>query len=209
MPARAALREKGPGFTLAGRNQARTWVRAAVEQVIRFLFSNFTLTLFVVGLVASLIALLRRPRPWSRATIVEALLSWFFFFSLGVSFLYNFVMHVFFSEVAASFIGWQTSPFQKEVGFASLGFAVVALLAFKGSFGMRLAALLGPAFFLWGAAAGHVVQMVEAHNYAPGNAGVIFYTDILLPIVGLALLGLKRREDTSSAPDARNPAFSH
>ena len=179
-----------------------------MEQVITFLFSNFTLTLFVVGLAASLIALLRRPRPWSRVTVIEAVLSWFLFFSLGVSFLYNFVMHVFFSEVAASFIGWQTSPFQKEVGFASLGFSMVGFLAFKGSPGIRLAALVGPACFLWGAAAGHVVQMVEAHNYAPGNAGVIFYTDILLPVFGLALLWLRQRAETPSVANGRGPAFS-
>jgi hypothetical protein len=167
-----------------------------MEQAIRFLFSNFTLTLFVIGLVASFIALLRRPRPWSRAIVVEAMLSWFLFFSLGVSFLYNFVMHVFFSEMAAAFIGWQTSPFQKEVGFASLGFSVVGFMAFKGGTGIRLAALVGPACFLWGAAAGHVQQMVEAHNFAPGNAGVIFYTDILLPVFGLVLLWMRRRAET-------------
>jgi hypothetical protein len=179
-----------------------------MEQVIRFLLSNFTLTFFVAGLVASLVALLRRPRPRSGTVVVEALLSWFLFFSLGVSFLYNFVMHVFFSEVAASFIGWQTSPFQKEVGFASLGFSVVGFLAFKGSAGMRLAALVGPACFLWGAAAGHVVQMVDAHNYAPGNAGVIFYTDILLPVFGLVLLWLRHHADAPVQADVRGPAFS-
>jgi len=178
-----------------------------MEQTIRFLFSNFTLTLFIVGLVASLIALLRQPRPWSRATVAEALLSWFLFFSLGVSFLYNFVMHVFFSEVAAAFIGWQTSPFQKEVGFASLGFSVVGFLAFKGSAGLRLAALVGPAFFLWGAAAGHVQQMVEAHNFAPGNAGVIFYSDILLPVFGLALLWLRQRSGTITETGMRTAAL--
>ncbi|MGO4571408.1 DUF6790 family protein [Microvirga sp. 2TAF3] len=163
-----------------------------MQQAITFLFSNFTLTLFVVGLVAAMISLVRRPRPWSRAIVVEALLSWFLFFSLGVSFLYNFIMHVFFSEMAASFIGWQTSPFQKEVGFASLGFSMVGFLAFKGNFGTRLAAILGPACFLWGAAWGHVVQMVEAHNYAPGNAGVIFYSDILLPLIGFTLLWMSQ-----------------
>jgi len=178
-----------------------------MEQAIRFLFSNFTLTLFVVGLAASLIALLRQPRPWSRATVAEALLSWFLFFSLGVSFLYNFVMHVFFSEVAAAFIGWQTSPFQKEVGFASLGFSVVGFLAFKGSAGLRLAALVGPACFLWGAAAGHVQQMVEARNFAPGNAGVIFYTDILLPVFGLALLWLRQRSGTITETGMRTAAL--
>jgi len=163
-----------------------------MQQAITFLFSNFTLTLFVVGLVAALIALLRHPRPWGRDVVIEAVLSWFLFSSIGVSFFYNFVMHVFFSEMAASFIGWQTSPFQKEVGFASLGFSAVGFLAFKGGLGARLAAIVGPACFLWGAAVGHAVQMVEAHNYAPGNAGVIFYSDIFLPMIGLALLALQR-----------------
>jgi hypothetical protein len=178
-----------------------------MEQAIRFLLSNFTLTLFVFGLAASLITLLRHPRPWSRMTVAEAVLSWFLFFSLGVSFLYNFVMHVFFSEMAAAFIGWQTSPFQKEVGFASLGFSVVGFLAFKGSPGLRLAALVGPACFLWGAAAGHVQQMVEAHNFAPGNAGVIFYTDILLPVFGLVLLGMRSRAETITGTGMPRPAF--
>ncbi len=112
-----------------------------MQQAITLIFSNFTLTLFVIGLAVALSLLARRPRPWDRAAIVEALLSWFLFFSIGVSFLYNFIMHVFFSEIAASFIGWQTSPFQKEVGFASLGFSVVGFLAFRGGPGVRLAAL--------------------------------------------------------------------
>ncbi len=168
----------------------------AMEAAIRFALSNFTLTFFVLGLIAALISLSRQPRLRERTTVAEALLSWFLFFALGVTFLYNFIMHVFFSEMAASFIGWQTSPFQKEVGFASLGFSVVGFLAFRGGPGMRLAALVGPACFLWGAAAGHVVQMVEAHNYAPGNAGVIFYTDILIPVIGFALLWMRHRAET-------------
>ena len=95
--------------------------------------------------------------------------------------------------MTARFIGWQDSPFQAEVGFASLGFAVVGFLAFRRSFEMRLAAVVGPAFFLLGAAGGHVYQMITAHNFAPGNAGVIFYTDILIPIIGFALLWLQFR----------------
>ena len=44
-----------------------------------------------------------------------------------------------------------------------------------------------------GAAGGHVYQMIAAHNFAPGNAGVIFYTDILIPAVGFGLLWLQHR----------------
>jgi hypothetical protein len=53
--------------------------------------------------------------------------------------------------------------------------------------------MVGPALFLLGAAGGHVYQMVTAANFAPGNAGVIFYTDFLIPIIGIVLLWLQFR----------------
>jgi len=51
-------------------------------------------------------------------------------------------MHVFFGDMAARFIGWANSPFQAEVGFASLGFSVVGFLAFRGDIGLRKAAVM-------------------------------------------------------------------
>ena len=38
------------------------------------------------------------------------------------------------------------------------------------------------------AAGGHIYQILKTQNMAPGNAGVILWTDILLPIIGFALL---------------------
>jgi hypothetical protein len=35
--------------------------------------------------------------------------------------------------------------------------------------------------------------MVTEHNFAPGNAGVIFYLDFIIPAFGLALLWLQHR----------------
>jgi hypothetical protein len=159
--------------------------------LIAFVLGNFTLTFFVVGLIASAIALAFKPR-WTFPIVVEALFSYFLLFSIAISYFYNFVFHVFFGELAAKFIGWANSPFQLEVGFASLGFAVLGLLAFKGSRDMRIAAIVGPACFLWGAAGGHIYQMLTERNFAPGNAGIMLYSDILLPIVGLLFLWLQR-----------------
>jgi len=127
--------------------------------------------------------------------VVEDVFAYFLLCSVGLSFFYNFVVHVFFGDIAAKFIGWEPSPFQAEVGLASLGYSMVGFLAFRGSFGLRAAAVVGPAIFLLGAAAGHVHQMVVAHNFAPGNAGVIFYTDIAIAIIGSAMLWLQRRCD--------------
>jgi hypothetical protein len=180
-----------------------------MADLIRFALQNFTLTLLVVGLLASAASLLRAPRLWAAPTIVEALLSYFLLFSIGLSYLYNFVVHVFFSEMAARFIGWPDSPFQREVGFASLGFSVIGLLAFRGSSDMRTAAIVGPACFLLGAAGGHILEAVKTGNYAPGNVGVVLYTDILLPLIGFALLWLQHRYSHRGADSPIASAFGH
>jgi hypothetical protein len=142
-----------------------------MEGVIRFVLENFTLALLVLGLVASAVSLLRLPRPWSPSMIIEAIFSYFILFSIALSYLYNFVAHVFFSEVAARFIGWADSPFQREVGFASLGFSVVGFLAFRGSFDMRMAAVVGTGCFLLGAAGGHILEILRTGNLATGKRG--------------------------------------
>jgi hypothetical protein len=165
---------------------------------IRFALSNFTVTFFVIGLIASCFALARAPKPLSAAVVIEALLSYFLLFSIGVSFFYNFVVHTFFGAMAARFTGWANSPFQAEVGFASLGYAVVGFLAFRGSFGLRLAAIIGPSLFLLGAAAGHIYQIARTHNFEPGNAGAVLYSDVLIPVAGFILLWLQARTKPKS-----------
>ncbi|NDH62479.1 MAG: hypothetical protein EBY18_12715, partial [Alphaproteobacteria bacterium] len=69
----------------------------------------------------------------------------------------------------------------------------VGFLAAFRSFDLRLAAVLGSALFLLGAAAGHIWQMATAGNFSPGNAGTVFYTDIATPLVGFVLLWLQHR----------------
>ena len=170
-----------------------------METVIRFVVGNFTLTLLVLGLVASVVSLLRTSRPWTPSMLIEAIFSYFILFSIALSYLYNFVLHVLFGEMAARFIGWADSPFQREVGFANLGFAVVGFLAFRGSFDMRVAAVVGIGCFLLGAAGVHILEILRTGNLAPGNAGVILYTDILLPLIGFALLCLQHRYSTTGS----------
>lgn len=167
-------------------------------QLITFLLSNFTLTFLIIAAIATAISQLR-PRQMGHPSLAESALAFYALFAIGFTFLYNFVMHVFFGDVAASFIGWENSPFQAEVGWASLGFAVVGFLAYKSGFQMRLAAVIGPACFLLGAAAGHVYQMIAAGNFAPGNAGVILYTDIFVPLLGILLLWLRYRKRARQA----------
>jgi hypothetical protein len=175
-----------------------------MRDAIAFALGNFTLTFFVLGLLGSAIALWRTRQPRTSAVVLEALFSYFLLFSIAFANLYNFVLHVFFGKVAAAFIGWEDSPFQLEVGFASLGFAALGLLAFKGSLDLRLAAIVGPACFLWGAAGGHVFQMMSA-QFCPRQCWRHFLQRCLGSDLGLHIsLATKQcRPDISAAMRAK------
>jgi len=170
-----------------------------MELFLRLALENFTLSFMVLGLIAAVFSSWRSVRPLTSAILVKELFAYFLLFSIGFSFFYNFVLHVFFGTMTARFIGWEQSPFQAEVGMASLGFSVVGFLAFCGSFGLRIAAVVGPSCFLLGAAIGHVHQMIVAKNFAPGNAGAVFHTDIGIPMIGFALLGLQYRQKNAAS----------
>lgn len=171
-----------------------------MDALLTLLLSNATVTLLMAGFIAAGIAMARKPHGFAAASAAEDLLAYFVLFSIAIGYLYNFVVHAFFGEMVAHFIGWADSPFQLEVAFASLGFAAVGLFAFKNTFAVRVAAILGPSFFLLGAAGGHVYQILTTHNLAPGNAGSVLYTDILIPVIGTALLWFKcKAADHASA----------
>jgi hypothetical protein len=161
-----------------------------ISGIIRYLLSNFTLTFFVVGIICSLVSISRHRKEATAAFVVEKFMSYYCLWALGICSIYNAFMHIVFHRMAASFIGWPDSPFQLEVGFASLGYGIIGVLAFRKAPGLRLAVILGTSIFLWGAAAGHLYQISLYHNYAPGNAGVMLWTGILQPVVSLVLLCL-------------------
>jgi hypothetical protein len=51
--------------------------------------------------------------------------------------------------------------------------------------------------FLLGDALGHVKQMIVAGNFASGNAGVPFYSDIAFPVLAIILLMIVRRSEAA------------
>jgi hypothetical protein len=174
-----------------------------MDEIVAFVMGNFTLTFLVIGAACSLAGIARSPRPLAAPVVVEKFFFWFLFFSIGCSFLYNGFFHTVMPEMAAKLIGWANSPFQIELGFASIGFGLVGVIAPWKSIQMRFAAILPVACFLWGAAGVHIQSMITERNFAPGNAGVIFWTDLLLPLIGLAFLWLQNRyenEGRSAAP---------
>lgn len=155
----------------------------------------------IIGVVVALILIVRTPKPRPPGAVVEIWLRQYMLFVIALSYLLNFVWHTAFADLSARMIGWENSPFQIEVGTASLGFALVGFLAVRGNFLVRLAAVLATAAFAWGAAVGHIVDLVRAQNFAPGNAGFVLYLDILIPAIGFLLLWLSRRHPTRGGGD--------
>jgi hypothetical protein len=163
---------------------------AKFSPMLVFFVGNYFVTFFIIGLVAGGVSLLKSRNPVRIGDVSEAFFSYYLLFAIGINNLINFVFHVFFGDIAASFIGWENSPFQAEVGFASLGVGIAGVIAFNASLPFRFATLIPPAAFSWGAAGGHIYQMIAAHNFSPGNVGLVLPIDILMPFVGFAFLWL-------------------
>lgn len=147
-----------------------------MESVIRFVLSNFTLVTLILAILLSLI-------PRKRRSYGEILTRYMLLLPVGLVGIWAFYYHAFHAQMSAEMIGWKTSPFQFEVAVANLGIGIAGVVGFWKTKEWAMATAVVIACFSLGAAGGHIYQMIEASNYHPGNAGVIFWTDIAIPIV--------------------------
>lgn len=108
---------------------------------------------------------------------------------VGLGSIWAFLGHTFEAAQIAAYIGWPSgSPFQFEVGCTNLAFGVLGILCWKFRDNFWTATIIGLATFYWGAAYGHIMDIINNGNYAPGNAGAPLYLDILIPIILIVLL---------------------
>lgn len=173
------------------------------SSALSFVIGNYFVTFFIIGLLAAGISLLTKPKPLRIGEAGEEFFSYYLLFAIGINNLINFIFHVFFGDRAAKFIGWENSPFQAEVGFASLGVGIAGVIAFRASLPSRFATLIPPSAFSLGAAGGHIYQMIAAHNFSPGNVGRVLPIDILMPVVGFGFLWLSYKHPQTDSADRK------
>ena len=95
--------------------------------------------------------------------------------------------HMFIPAPIAESIGWAPSPFQWEVGLANAGWGVLGVTASSFDRDYTLATIIVFSVFMLGAALGHIRSMVRDRNFAAGNAGYIFWYDIIAPLLLIVL----------------------
>ncbi len=147
---------------------------------------------WLAAVIAAAVAIARGPRPLSRAFVSDRLLRYILVFPLGLLGLWGAFGHLVVPRMVAEAIGWQPSPFQFEVGVANLGIGLGALYAAFSSRAARVAIGIVALAFLGGAGLGHIRDIAETGNLAPGNAGPILVTDFLTPLAIIVLLWLER-----------------
>ena len=163
-----------------------------MEKLIHFILSDYSLWTVVLALV---LGVLQTRHQWRISRAAEASLLWIAFWVLGVGGVYNFIVHIAFGPFIAEQIGWPNSPFQNEVAYANL---TIGILGFS-SFWYRkrdylLAAMCAYSSWFFADGVGHVVSVINKHDLAPSNAGIILYTDLLTPVLVVLFLWISRHE---------------
>jgi hypothetical protein len=130
-----------------------------------------------------------RSKPLNGERIVEIFLLSFLVISVGFGGIWAFIGHFFLSAQVAANIGWASgSPFQSEVAFANLSIGVLGILCYWIRDNFWTATVISSSIFLLGDAYGHMINMIQFSNYAPGNTGSVLYMDIIGPIILIVLL---------------------
>jgi len=123
-----------------------------------------------------------------KADCVETLLLNSLVINIGLGGMWSFAGHAFLADRVAASIGWpKGNPFQFEVAVANLALGVMGIVCvwLWGSF--WIATIIACSIFLLGAAYGHTMEMIHKKNFSPGNAGPVFFTDIINPLTLIIL----------------------
>src|SRR5918911_3353949 len=159
---------------------------------------------FILSLVVAAVHVYRDRQARTGRRIAEIVLLWLLVIDIGVGGIFGFIGHTVFADRAAASIGWPAgNPFQTEVAVANLAVGVLGVLCYWLRDNFWVATVIANSVFQLGAAVVHINQIMVAHNYQPDNAGIVLYTDILVPLVLVALLVYHRyigRHERRSAP---------
>ena len=143
----------------------------------------YTIIFLIMGIVGAIIQTFVMGIPF-----INTLLLYILVFSVGLQGFFSFSGHYYKSDEIAEYIGWpKGNLFQKEIAYTNLAFGVLGILCIWFRGGFWLATIIGQSVFLFGAAHVHIIDRAKNKNLHAGNAGIILYMDVILPLI---LIGL-------------------
>ena len=145
--------------------------------------------IFTATVVAILVRLWRsRSDGLAASRVVKVSLFYLLTLQWGFGGAITAIPHIVFPDPVAGSIGWEPgSPFQLELGFASLGISLLGVLCIWIRGWFWLAPVVANSVFLLGAAYVHIMDIIERQNFAAGNAGAILFYDIAIPAIACSL----------------------
>jgi len=165
---------------------------------------HFYFAVTVLGAILNL--WLTRHRGLSSRRIVRISLLYLLCVQWGFGAAFTAIPHILFPDEIAGYIGWEPgSPFQLELGFASLGTSILGILSIWLRGWFWLAPVVSRSVFLLGAAYVHIADIQTRGNMSPGNAGPVLFYDIVIPIIAVSLFVAYARQEGLTASDSRGP----
>lgn len=153
---------------------------------------DFVVILIILTILVALVALIKNKinnEPLTGLIIIRTFLLSFLVISVGIGSIWAFIGHAFMSAMVARSIGWAAgSPFQLEVAFANLAIGILGILCYFFRDNFWVATVIVSSIFLLGAAYVHLINIISYSNYSAGNAGTIFFMDIIGPVILIILL---------------------
>jgi hypothetical protein len=144
--------------------------------------------MFAIVLFAGWLGLSLFQISFYKAAVVETLLLNSLIINVGLGGLYGFLGHALYADRVAKFIGWpRGNPFQFEVAVAYLALSALGFTSIWLRENFWIATIIAYSIFLLGAAYGHTREMIDRKNFSAGNAGPGFFTDIMNPLILIAL----------------------
>jgi hypothetical protein len=159
----------------------------------------------VLAIAGAALQLARSREPRTLGHASEVFLVWFLVVWAGIGGVFTFLSHTLLADQTARAIGWPAgNPFQSEVAVANLVVGVLGILCYRIRGNFWSATVIATSVWLLGDAVVHIHDIVVDRNYHPGNAGLPFYFDILLPL-SLIVLEIVYRVSGAGSDAGRVP----
>lgn len=136
---------------------------------------------WIIGGAAGVISAILNPEVRSLHAICSNLLFYQMVITVSASGLWGFAGHVFKSNEVARSIGWESSPFQKELGYCELGIGVSGIACIWQGPEFWLCTIIIFTSLFMGAACLHLKELILENNFNKGNV-ITMIPDLLIPL---------------------------